>query len=220
MISQKDMHNLAGDYWKQSSNRYITYVLVGLAILAGGYTIYKKYNASLQMGAQKSFFNDISMLNKAKDSSGDKSDLDITLEDADVAFKNSAAQNSGSGIAPFFVAYESVVQSELGNEAMAKDVWQKAVESLGASDTSRMSDLYKLKLALMDIDQGIENGVERLKALAEDNQNKFQDLANYYLAEYYFSNYDFDLAKNHYAKTIEINADSYWAKAAKSKIEG
>lgn len=225
MVSQKEVSTLFKDYWKQPSNRYFTIGLLGFIAIFGLYKLYVGHNNSQQMQAQRAFFTDISMYNKAKGakSSADSvnsSDVEVTLEDVDIALKNSATENSGTTLEPFFKAYESVVQTELGNNEAAKDTWSRAVELLGASDTSRMSYLYKIKLALMDIDQSVEGGLDRLRALAEDNQNKFNDLANYYLGEYYFSQADYKLAKEYFDKVIELNPDSDWAKIAKTKMEG
>jgi predicted negative regulator of RcsB-dependent stress response len=223
MVSQKEITNLVKDYWKQPSNKYFIVGLFSIVLFISGYKLYTKHNNSLQMQAQRAFFNDISMYNKAKGAkskSKDALDIDVTLEDVDAAFKNSASQNSSATIAPFFNAYESVVQSELGNGKVARDIWDGVVDSLGASDTSRMSDIYKIKLALMDMDQNVDDGLKRLEALARDAQNKFQDLAYFYLGEYYYSKAQFKQAKESFDKVININPDSDWAKIAKSKMEG
>lgn len=220
MVSQKEMTNLIKDYWKQRSNRYFIIGLFSIVAFVVFYKGYARYNNSLQMQAQRAFFNDIALYNKASNPQLSKDGMDATLEDVDLAFKNSASQNSSSTIAPFFKAYESVVQSDLGNPEVARNLWEAAVKSLGESDTSRMADLYKIKLAVMDIDQNIDNGLERLKALAEDNQNKFQDLASFYLGEYYFAQADFKQAKSYFDKVVALSPNSDWAKIVKAKLEG
>ena len=221
MISQEVVKNSVKGYLKQPSNMYLVIALSAALFIGIGYNFYKRHIVSQQMQAQKAFFEGISMYNQVMLSKlkpdEDSSGALISLEDADLAFKSGYSQNSSSTIAPFFKAYESVLQDSLGNEKVALELWEEVVKSV---DTDRLSKLYKTKLALMYLNLDEQNGLERLEALASDNQNQFQDMANFYLGEYYFSKSDLKNANIYYGKAISLGSDSEWSKQAKAKLEG
>lgn|SRR3990167_342764 len=204
----------AKDLWKNKTNRYFTIALIIFLVCAGGYYLYSWNFNSQQLQAQKAFLDGISVYNRASESAKSEESKD-SWEEVDLVFKSSHQKNSGSTIAPFFKAYESIAQEELGDIEGAKENWQQITKTL---KSGKIADLYKIKLALMNINSGNEDGILQLEAEA-NSSNAFKDMANFYLGEYYLSKSDFKEAKQYFEKSIQLNPDSEWGKLAKANLE-
>jgi hypothetical protein len=90
--------------------------------------------------------------------------------------------------------------------------------------SSPLYTLYATKRALIAIDLGKEEGLEQLKTLGYDENNKQRDVALYYLGLYYWSNNDIDGARQVWETLVSLKkadpkATSEWMNMADKKLE-
>jgi hypothetical protein len=107
----------------------------------------------------------------------------------DGALQLEAQAFSGSAASPYFTAYEAQNLLHQGKIAEAEPLLEKAVNAMPSS--SPLTDLYKVKLALVRLDSGdqtmVEKGLKSLQALACSEQTSpAWDVAVYYLGRYHW----------------------------------
>jgi predicted negative regulator of RcsB-dependent stress response len=143
-----------------------------------------------------------------------------TIDVLQKAYKN----NSSSGIAPLFLAYQSealISQGKLG------DAVKMLREALTEMSSGPVKSYYEIKLALMLIDaktnESISEGLKILEKFSLDDKNASNDAALYQLGEYYWNNKKFKEAKNYWNQLLlkygkQEKYSSPWVSVAKEKL--
>lgn len=139
-------------------------------------------------------------------------------------FQKAYKDNSGSGIAPLFLAYESEALIQQGKLA---DAIKKLRESLAELSSGPVKSYYEVKLALMLIDaktnESIGEGLKILEKISLDDKNASHDMALYQLGEYFWYNKKFKEAKNYWNQLVlkygkQEKYSSPWVAVAKEKL--
>ena len=130
-----------------------------------------------------------------------------------------------SNIASFFLAYQAealIKQSKLHDAA---EVLSIAIPKMSDKDAK---SFYNIKLALVQIDTkenvSIQNGLERLRSIASEENNPAHDLSLYHLGEYYWNQKNFKEAKNYWNQLVlkydqDSKYPSPWSSEAKKKLK-
>ncbi len=128
-----------------------------------------------------------------------------------------------SAYAPYFLIMEAEALARQAKVGEAIVVLDSGIAAL-AKD-SPVASLYKTKRALMKLDvPGHEaEGLEELKALANDKENRNSDVARYYLGLYYWSRDDFQNAQDAWYELVtsqrhERLGSSAWADMARMRL--
>lgn len=208
------------DFLADKNNRLFAIGLAALLLIGGAYTGYKYYYRGIQRAAQRDFAQAMQTYNEAVGGQAKKENI---WNEVEFAFKTGYEQNKSSSIAPFFLAYQSEALLKLNNKEEAYKVLTQAVDSM----KSPFSYFYQIKQALMEIDMNqADKGVKQLESLANDTKNQFADLANFYLAEYYWSKNDITNAQKHFALVASKTSDDKesiaqapWVQSAQEKLE-
>lgn len=204
-------------------NNRLFAVALAIVLLAGlAYMGYKYHYRGVQRAAQKDFAQAMQTYNEAVTGQAKKENI---WNEVEFAFKTGYEQNKSSSFAPFFLAYQSEALLKLNNKEEAYKVLTQAIDSMKSK--SPFSYFYQVKQALMQIDMNQEeNGVKHLQNLANDTNNQFTDLANYYLGEYYWSKNDISNAQKHFElvskpslENKDQKTESPWVHYAQEKLE-
>ena len=112
-------------------------------------------------------------------------------------------KNSGAGLAPMFLAFQSEALINLKKLDEAINVLKKSVISMSNKD---VASYYEIKLALMQLDStnksARDEGLERLKGLTREQGTIAYDQALFNLGNYYWINKQFDEAKSYWQQFI------------------
>lgn len=194
-------------------------LVVGAAALATGlFFAYRYYVVYRERSAQKVFSLSVDQFNQIESSSPE------IWKDMAVQFEHGYEHNSGSYLAPAMLAREADALVKENKLDEARSVMKRAVESVAAS--SPVSHLMRTKYALMQLDAANEaertQGLETLKALADDKENEQRDQALFYLGRYFWVKNDAEQARQtwqtlladfpareHYASPWSIAADEF-----------
>lgn len=127
-------------------------------------------------------------------------------------FESNYAKHASSSLLPYYLGYK--VQILLAQE--------KRDEALTALDTmitdmvgSSVIALYEMERALIQLD-GVDDqlngvGLETLKTLAHDSDNKFRDSAQYYLGRYYWAHDQVEDARVVWQQLVDEQRDEKMA---------
>ena len=234
----KDIHSI--DDLIRKIKEYQNYLLAGIgiiAILVGsalGYFNYKKnreerayralvsaveyFDATIKTGKEEAP-EDLAFLDK-KEFESHKEKWEKTIK----VFEEAYAENSSSGIATLFLAYQAKAATELGMKEKAIELLRKIVSDV---PNKSVSQHYSIKLALLLIDSKkkdlLEEGVEILKNAAEQGEGISHDSALYRLGEYYWYNKNFKEARNYWNQLLIKygKGEKYlspWVAVAKEKL--
>lgn len=144
---------------------------------------YRWYYVSKQEVAQKALAEAIAEYKTM--AQGEQKDWDRMQ----MLFKVGAEQQSGSSLAPYFLAYQADSLLHGGKKEEALAVMNSVVDALSAK--SPLYSLFKTKRAMMRLDaqdEAIrEKGVAELIELGRNDQNIYKDMALYQLGNYYWS---------------------------------
>jgi len=199
--------------------REISVGVAGALVLVAGVWGYRSYTHKKESAAQVAFAENITLYREAMQG---KADIWPQVEQ-----KSSADYEhyKHSSVAPYFlmIKADSLARQEKG--AQAVEVIDTVVASLPKE--APVVSLYKTKQALMKIDMQDEasraQGLDELRKLASDKDNKNSDVAQYYLGLYYWARNEMtealDVWKNLVAsQATEKLAASPWAGLAKEKL--
>ncbi len=174
--------------------RYIKEFAIGIILLAVaifGFLGYRWYVVYREQAAQKVFANYLKEYDKAEQ--GAPSDL----EHAQMLFKLGYQQQSGSRLAPYFLAFQSDTLIKQGKIDEALDVMDTMIKVL--PEKAPLTALYKTKRALLLLDADDESkqktGLDALEQLAYSKENQYNDLALFYVGRYYWVTDNLDQAK-------------------------
>jgi len=192
-------------------------VLLGVAV--GGFYLYKYYIYNKQATAQKVLSECLIEYERAAGGMGSWYDVEVALE---MGYE----QNTGSKLAPYFLAYKADAMLEQGKKQEALAVLQEALEKISPKDD--LYGLYAVKLALMKLDNpdSKKEGLQSLEDIAEkDGSGKTGALYN--LGLYYWQN-NIEKAKGYFEQLValEVKQDgeipatkSQFIEIAKEKLE-
>jgi|SaaInlLV_10m_DNA_2_1039722.scaffolds.fasta_scaffold00107_42 tetratricopeptide (TPR) repeat protein len=139
-------------------------------------------------------------------------------------FRNAHKKNKSSGIAAMFLAYYSEALINLDKIEEAIVVLSGAIDAM---KNYEIREYYRLKLALMKIDSNegstVTEGLAALIKLAADEKSIVHDSALYNLGLHYWSNKNFDEAKNYWNQLLlkygkDSDIPSPWAEKAEEKL--
>lgn len=198
--AQFEIKNFLSDKYNRLFSLVFALILFGFLVFTG----YKCYYRSIQRSAQKDFSQAMQTYNEAVNGQTKKENI---WDEVEFAFKTGYEHNKSSSFAPFFLAYQSEALLKLNNKEESYKVLTQAVEAMQSK--SPFSYFYQVKQALMEIDLNQEDkGVKHLETLADDTNNIFADLANFYLAEYYWSKDDISNSKKYFSLASKLAAEN------------
>lgn len=203
------------NYWREISFGIVAVVLVG-----GIFWGYRYFRNQKESAAQVAFVNVMQMYHEAMQG---KSDAWPQLQmQSGLMYE----KHKGTTIAPFLLMIQSDAMAHQAKLADAISTIDTVIEQL-PKDFPVLS-MYKTKRALMKMDMpdvAVQTaGLNELRALAEDKENKNNDLAQYYVGLYYWSRNDIENAVNIWKQLVmsqahEKFAMSPWAALAKDKLD-
>jgi tetratricopeptide (TPR) repeat protein len=164
--------------------------------------------------------DDLAFMNKKEFRSNEEK-----WEKVEEVFQKAYENNSSSGVAPLFLAFQAEALTQRGKMAEAVALLRQVIALLSAVE---IKDYYRGKLALLLIDTksegGVEEGVGILKQLALDDQGVAHDVALYHLGHYYWYMKKFAEARNYWNQLLikyEKNEEypSAWVPMAKEKLK-
>lgn len=229
------LHN-AYDYVLKYKKEAILIIGICLAFIALGIG-YSFYRSGVQKKAQKSFAHSLKFfdarVNTPESKQEDILDLDSELfttekekwTKVEAEFKKGYQNNKSSGIAPFFLAYQSEALLNLGKLNDAIDVLKNAVKMM---DSSSAKTYYEVKLALMKLDSGnsdmINEGLNTLKTISLEEKNSAHAMVLYRLGEHFWYAKNYNEAKNYWNQLIlkygkTAKQPSWWAQKANQKLK-
>lgn len=205
----------------ETNSKYLNYILtfvVAGGVFWGGYNLYNYYICSREASAQKVLNECIAELDKAKGGMG-------SWYDVEVAFQMGHKQNSGSRLAPFFLAFKAEAMYNQGKVKEAIDTLNESLKSMGES--SDLFGMYNAKRALMKLDAKDDalqkEGLAELEAASQKNDSG-QGVALFYLGSYHWSNNEFAKAQEAWKKLVALREVkdvkvSPYVQMAKEKLE-
>jgi len=195
-------------------------VLFGVGF--GGFKLYKYYIHNRETTAQKVLSECLEEYERAAGGMGSWSDVQM-------AFEMGYEQNSGSTLAPYFLAYKADALYEQDKKNEALETLEQALKNM--SPKAELYGLYNVKLAVMKLDHETDivkqEGLKLLEEIAKkDDAGKAGAL--YYLGMYYWDKNDAEKAKEYLTQlaAMEIKQEgkipatkSQYVVAAKEKLE-
>ncbi len=191
-------------------------VLVIVGVGCGGFYINRYFKNSSQQAATAAFNEAMQtyMTALVADLDFSKKGQKAAWDEVELAFSTAYDQHRKADFAPFFLIYKAHALAGQQNYAQAADLVGQALASLSVS--SPFYDLYAIMQASLLIDAGSPKGLEQLEKLASDTSSDYIDMAQYYLAQYYLSHNQLDLAQAVFNKLAA--QDSSWSVLAKDYI--
>lgn len=225
------IYDAVREWWMQTQEWYYKAAVIaalGIGLAGATYAGYYWFSMRVQKQAQQALADSLDAYNQAESSgmraaSGDDAKKMELWQDAELALGLGYEQNKHSTLAPYFLALQSDALSQQGKRDEALALLEKAVGMMKAKSSLR--DLYEMKLALMyiDADDTRDNGLKKLRSLADDTKNIFRDAALYYLGRYYMAQGESDQAKEFFMTLIDAFPEqeqgaSVWAQQAKTEL--
>lgn len=207
----------AANYVRDLYDRYGIYLLSALLIGSGSWFGYKYYRKSIERKSFAQFAESLDDYYKLAAAPTTKT----AWQDAQAGLEARAKTNSGSSLAPYFVALQADALLKEGNRDAAIATYAKVLSQLPKN--SPFIPLYTIKHALIQIDSAEEAtrlaGMKALEAIAADNNSPVQDMALYNLGYLAWVSNNIAAAENNFRKLILEHKDSVWAKMALAKLE-
>lgn len=213
-------------YFEDKSNFYTTIGMVVFLSVWGGYKLYKRHDIGVQSRAQAQFAQSMDVYNKALTmqlldvKSGNATFTE--WDDAELAFRSAYEQNSSAGIAPFFLVYQAQSLAWKADYKNALDVLDRAQQSF--KNDVNWDYLFKTTKALIMFDVEQHEAIKSLNELGADEKNPLNQMALYYLGEYYYANNNLDAAKKAYSDVIAketknaLDIKAPWAELAQNRL--
>ncbi len=208
---------------KRIKRHYIRYlfIILGIAGLAtGSFFGYRWYVMYRERSAYKALTEYLDDYRHAR------SEQDADWAPIEDLFKLGYEQHSNSYLAPFFLAFESDALIQQNKKTEAAQVLDGMIAK--SSNKDPLLPLFKTKRALLKLDlqdkAAQESGLEELVELGNDTQNIFNDVALYYLGQYYWSENKLDDAKHTWQQLVDQQKHekimgSPWAQLAQQKLD-
>ena len=185
----------------EKNSKYLNYILVLVVaggVVWGGFNLYNYFIYKKEASAQKVLTECIAELDKAKGGMG-------SWYDVEVAFDMGHKQNSGSRLAPVFLAFKAESMYKQGKIKEAIDMLSKSLDDMGQK--SDLFGVYSVKRALMKLDAKDEDlqkeGLDELQAACQED-NSGQGIALFYLGSYHWSKNDFTKAQDAWKKLVAL----------------
>ena len=202
------------------------FVFVG-ALAIGGYFLHGWYSAGIQSSAQIAFSESLEIFNQTltKDLTATEEKKDLDWDESDLAFKTGYEQNKHAKISPFFSVYEAQSLAREGQIDGAIGQIDKAIKDF--CNDIYFLNLFKITKSLIlfnGSDEQKQIALQQLKSLADNKDNPMQDMAFYYLGEYYYSQGDISAAKDAMQRGSELvfkndlNVESPWVNLCRDKL--
>lgn len=195
----------------------VSAIVVVAAVIFWGY---RSYNARQEGSAQIDFAHALESYQAALGGGA------ISWAQLEILLHTGYEQHKRSTFAPYFLVYESEAQLKQNKSSEAAATLEKVVSLL--PQTSPLSTLYKTKLALIEMDlpeaARQQSALEKLRVLAYDKENKFNDYALYYLGLFTESKGNQEEAQKIWKELVESQrneqrlAQSPWVMLAKDKL--
>lgn len=198
--------------------RELFLAIILLVVAALGFFSYRWYTSYREQSAQQALADAIELFRKAS-ASGSADDWSSVATQLQLAYD----QHSHSYSAPYFLAFKSQALAELGKDDEARSTMEAMIKAVPAS--SPLAPLFKIRYALMLLDAADEadqhRGLQTLESLAQDTHNRFQDMALFYLGDYYAAEGKTEQARQIWHELIskqETFASSPWVQEAQERI--
>jgi len=200
-------HNVWSD--KRFNCAVVVFALVG--VLAGAWLGYSWYRRGKESAAYKDLSESIEAFAKLRGAQASEEKwIDVSK-----GFSVGAQRHTSSSLYPYFLVYEADALLQAGKQLEALAFLKEALPLINKKNS--LYYLYALKLALVRIDAGEEQGKEELATLARDAANPMRTMARYYQALLSESVGDTDETMRLF-KEVGIDGDSYWATLAQQKL--
>lgn len=227
----KELKRLASEWYngfvKQqvesaSSYQYIREVALGLivaAVVGGGFWGYRYYQTQKETSAQVAFAE---VMHMYRDAMQGKTDVWPQVETQSSLLYDKYKKSS---VAPYLLMIKSDALAQQGKLAQAVTAIDSVIEHMPKEFP--VLSIYKTKRALMKIDMTDPTlqtaGLDELRSLASDKDNKNSDVAQYYLGLYYWSRNELDNAVQVWKELVQSQAHekiamSPWASLAQEKL--
>ena len=218
--------NEALEYLESKTARQILVVSVVVVLGAGGYYINRYFADQRQRNAVAAFSEAMQTYLTALsvDLDWSKKDEKAPWDKVQLAFQTAYAQNSSAKFAPFFLINTAQALAAQQKHTEAAKLIGEALAKLPTS--SPFYNLYSVVQAAILIDGGDDSGVTQLKNLAADANNSYNDMAKYYLAQYYLAQEQNEAAQTLFKelaaqKPVTMNEQfqqASWAELAKEYV--
>jgi len=199
----------------------ITGAVLAALLASAGYFGYRWYSVHQEEVAQQLFAHNVEEFDRVMQE-GKKEDW----ANIESLFKLGYEQYSGTGLAPFFLVYQSQAMLKQEKHKEAFDVFESAVNKMKSD--APLTGVYKTSLALMRLDSQDQTmrevGLKDLENLTKDSMSTSYDIASYYLGLYYMTNNDSAKATEIWQKLIDSQkivakaGQSPWAMMAQQKL--
>ncbi len=215
-VSVKSQFESARGY---SSAKEISLGIMGALVLVGVVWGYRYYTNQKETAAQIAFAEGMQIYQEAMQGKSDAwPQVEMKCTTDYDRYKNSA-------VAPYFLVIKAEALAQQGKIAQACEMLSDVLAAMPKD--SPVLSLYKTKRALMKLDlpdaANQTQGLEELRQLATDKENKSNDVAQYYLGLYYWARNDLATAVNIWKELVasqssERLAISPWASLAQEKL--
>lgn len=227
MINKDTIFDYAREISRDKSTLATFIFTVIGAFVIGGYFLHGWYSARVQRQAQFAFTQSLEIYQQAlaKDLTATEEKKDNDWDESDLAFKTAYDQNKHSKISPFYLVYRAQSLAQEGEIEKSINILNDAISKF--SNDKHFLNLFKITKSLILFNGSIDDkksAVENLDKLANDKENPLQDMALYYLGEYYSSENDNEKAKEAFTKASELefkndlNLTSPWVEKSKEKL--
>jgi predicted negative regulator of RcsB-dependent stress response len=231
-MSLSDMRKYVVEWWNGSvapmvesagTQKYARefVIIFGLgAFIIASFWGYRYYTAHQEAAAQIAFAQGVQAYNEAGRGGS------IRWPQVELLLQAGYEQHQKSTLAAYFLVYKADVQVKMGKLPEAVETLATALAQLPKD--SPFLRLYQMKYALMRMDLPDEaaqkEGLESLRALALDKDNKNNDAALYYLGLYYWGKDDRAQAATTWKELVAVATskepmgNSPWAQLAQEKL--
>ena len=201
------------------------FVVIG-CLFIGGYYLQGWYSNRVESAAQLAFTESLDIYNQALSKELMTTEKAANeWDESDLAFKTAYDQNKNSKISPFFLVYQAQSLAREGEIEKAVNIIDEAIHDV--SNDLHFTNLFRTAKNLILFNGSTEDkasAFKDLENLASDKDNPLEDMALYFLAEYYYSEGDLEKAKGLYKRASEIsfknelNLESPWVELSKEKL--
>lgn len=212
------------EYIKQAIDRNLkSLIAAGLmaALLFGGYYYFRIHRQAQDARATATLTEVLAEVTRA-------ASKPEAWQDVELAARTAYQQNSGSDLAPFFLAIEAEALAEQGKVDQGREQLSLAVQAMSKSQP--LTSFYMLKLARMQLESSDEatrkQGMDALQVLAQDTKALVQDEALYRLGALYVHEKNYEKARETFKQLIDAfkpykdtPGESVWASLAQEQLD-
>lgn len=194
----------------------VTWGILGALIVVAAVWGYRYYANQKEAAAQVAFAESITLYREAMQGKAQWQHVEMKCSIDYEQYKRTA-------IAPYFLVVKADALTHQAKMAQAVEIFDTVIASMPKD--SPLVSLYKTKRALIKLDasQTAAQGLDELRQLAADKENKNNDVAQYYLGEYYWARNELDAALDIWKNLVASQASeklaaSPWASLAGEKL--